>query len=71
MKIDHPEYMEATQEFFIRVIEEASQVDNGDILFRSLKSDKGSYIMEMLVKVRTLFFYYGLGNIKNCMIASD
>lgn len=47
---DHPEYVEATQEFFIRVIEEASQVDNGDILFRSLKSEKGSQLMEMLVK---------------------
>lgn len=46
--------MEATQEFFIRVIEEASQVDNGDILFRSLKSEKGSQLMEMLVKVGML-----------------
>lgn len=47
---DHPEYVEAAQEFFLRVIEEASQVDNGDILFKALKEDKGIEIMQVLVK---------------------
>jgi hypothetical protein len=44
--------VEATQEFFLRVIEEASQVDNGEILFRSLRTEKGIEIMELLVKVK-------------------
>ncbi|RCH79397.1 hypothetical protein CU098_001728 [Rhizopus stolonifer] len=46
----HPDYVEAMQEFFIRVIEEASQVDNGDILLKALRTDKGKDIMEILVK---------------------
>jgi hypothetical protein len=47
---DHPEYVEAAQEFFLRMIEEASQVDNGDILFKALKEEKGVEIMQVLVK---------------------
>ena len=46
----HPEYVEAAQEFFLRVIEEASQVDNGDVLFKALKEEKGAEIMQVLVK---------------------
>ncbi|KAI7907651.1 uncharacterized protein BX663DRAFT_491572 [Cokeromyces recurvatus] len=46
---EYPDYLEAAQEFFVRVIEEASQVDHGDILFRSLKEDKGKDIIESLV----------------------
>ncbi|CEP06908.1 hypothetical protein [Parasitella parasitica] len=46
---EHPEYVEAAQEFFLRVIEEASQVDNGDILFKALKDEKGVEIMQVLV----------------------
>lgn len=48
--IDHPDYVEATQEFLLRMIEEASQVDNGDILFKALREEKGEEIMETLVK---------------------
>jgi hypothetical protein len=33
------------------MIEEASQVDNSDILFKALKMDKGVDMMETLVKV--------------------
>jgi hypothetical protein len=40
----------------LRVIEEASQVDNGDILFKSLKSENGVQIMETLVKVGNTVF---------------
>ncbi|KAG2234314.1 hypothetical protein INT48_000764 [Thamnidium elegans] len=47
---EFPEYVEAAQEFFLRVIEEASQVDNGDLLFKALRTEKGVYIMETLVK---------------------
>ncbi|GAA5797864.1 hypothetical protein HPULCUR_003260 [Helicostylum pulchrum] len=47
---EFPEYVEAAQEFFLRVIEEASQVDNGDLLFKGLRTEKGVYIMETLVK---------------------
>lgn len=50
--IGHHDYKEATQEFFLRVIEEASQVDNGEILFKSLRTEKGIDMMEVLVKVR-------------------
>lgn len=75
MCIDHPEFVEATQEFFIRVIEEASQVDNGDILFKSLKSEKGSHIMELLVKVRykkkSEYVFYHVAEIVYIHIASD
>lgn len=51
LSIDHPEFAAATQDFFIRIIEEASQVDNGHILFKSLSTEKGAEIMESLVKV--------------------
>ncbi|KAG1101019.1 hypothetical protein G6F42_017570 [Rhizopus arrhizus] len=47
---EHPEYVEAAQEFFLRVIEEASQVDNGDVLFKALKEEKGAEIIQVLVK---------------------
>jgi hypothetical protein len=43
--------VEALQEFFLRMIEEASQVDNSDILFKAMKMDKGADMMETLVKV--------------------
>ncbi|KAI8372101.1 hypothetical protein BD560DRAFT_102405 [Blakeslea trispora] len=46
----YPDYVEATQEFLIRLIEEASQVDYGDILFKALRTDKGGEIIEMMVK---------------------
>lgn len=32
------------------MIEEASQVDNGDVLFKALKEEKGAEIMQVLVK---------------------
>lgn len=47
-------FVEAAQELFSRVITEASQVDNGDILFASLKTDKGKDIIELLVKVNII-----------------
>lgn len=50
--LGHAEYVEALQEFFLRMIEEASQVDNSDILFKALKMDKGVDMMETLVKVK-------------------
>lgn len=53
----HSEFVEATREFFTRVIEEASQVDNGDILFKSLQTDKGMDMMEVLVKVLSMYMY--------------
>lgn len=61
--------MEATQEFFLRVIEEASQVDNGEILFKSLRTEKGIEIMEALVKVKRNTYFRGRKNsITKCTV---
>ncbi|KAI8983435.1 hypothetical protein BDB01DRAFT_790752 [Pilobolus umbonatus] len=48
---DRPKVAEAAQEFLLRAIEEASQVDNTDVLFESIKSDKGETIIETLVRL--------------------
>ncbi|KAG0177436.1 hypothetical protein DFQ28_005927 [Apophysomyces sp. BC1034] len=48
---DRPRFSEAAEELLLRIIEEASQVDNGDILLRSLQSSTGHEIIETLVQL--------------------
>ncbi|KAF7731658.1 hypothetical protein EC973_008828 [Apophysomyces ossiformis] len=48
---DRPTFSEAAEELLLRIIEEASQVDNGDILLKSLQAPTGHEIIETLVKL--------------------
>ncbi|KAI7860645.1 hypothetical protein BDC45DRAFT_562851 [Circinella umbellata] len=46
---DFPDFSNDTKEFLLRIIEEASQLDDTNELFKSLESDKGPEIIKSLV----------------------
>ena len=57
---DFPSFSNDTKEFLLRIIEEASQLDDTSELFKSLESDKGPEIIKLLVTV-SFFSLLGLG----------
>ena len=66
---DFPNFSNDTKEFLLRIIEEASQLDDTSELFKSLESDKGPEIIKSLVTVSCVFsFKIGNGSIYCCFL---
>lgn len=49
---DHPNFSDAAKDLFLRIVEEASQMDGSAPLFNELMEDTGADIVSFLVKVR-------------------
>ncbi|KAI9272484.1 hypothetical protein BY458DRAFT_474320 [Sporodiniella umbellata] len=45
---DYPDYVEAAQEFFLRIIEESSQVDRSNVLFKSLSKEMIGVLVDQM-----------------------
>lgn len=49
---DHPDFSNAAKDLFLRIVEEASQMDGSAPLFNELMEDTGADIVSFLVKVK-------------------
>lgn len=51
MLLEHPDFVEGALDLLLRIIEEGSQIDGSQVLFKEIQNEDGSHILKTLVEV--------------------